>query len=116
MMKMKVFVYAIIISVSLGTSNCSSVIVVSTTAQGDLTITKDTTLHRLFLGYVANNKFVSPCDNLQRVEVRTTIWQGLITAVTLGIYAPAKVRYICAVVEAPELPIVRPPARDTTRR
>jgi hypothetical protein len=114
-MKMTFIVYVIMASLSLGGSGCSSVVVVSTSAQGNSTTTTNTTLHRLFLGYVANNKFPSPCADLQRVEVRTTFWQGLLTVTTLGIYAPTNVKYICSVIVPPDPVHPVPSATDSTR-
>ena len=114
-MKMKVIIYVFTASLSLGGSGCSSVVVVSTAAQGNSTTTTKTTMHRFFLGYVANNKFASPCADLQRVEVRTTFWQGLLTLTTLGIYAPANVKYICSVIAPPD-PVHRAPSStDSTQ-
>jgi hypothetical protein len=67
----------------------------------------EATLHRWFWGQVGNTAFLdTTCvsESMQEVTMETTFWQGAITFISLGIYAPIDIKYFCAKVPSPEEP------------
>ncbi|HQQ96449.1 MAG TPA: hypothetical protein PLX35_04265 [Cyclobacteriaceae bacterium] len=94
------FIITILMVTQLATS-CATVRIRTDAAQGDALVCKtcEGKLHRWFWGFVYNEEYlVNNCDSkaLQAVQVKTTLSQGLVTVVTLGIYCPVKVKWTCA--------------------
>jgi Bor protein len=78
------------------------------------TFPKTETLHSFLWGLIQDQSLTSVCEPdeaLSSVRATTNLGFALITVVTLGIYAPARVEYQCA-NQAPDSGVIgaRPPA------
>lgn len=104
----KSVLYILLVVLIMVATHCSTVTVRTDAAQSstDPAFPREDRVDRLFWGYfpILGDYIVRDCPDgtLQRVSVHANWWETIVTVLTVGIYSPVQVTYLCAKESSPQ--------------